>query len=71
MNLTIFQNPYEFKKKTEASTVQLLVQSVEKFLRVIWNGATKTYPKFLTSSLFFKTFQIFFKNVKYWKNIDS
>ena len=31
--------------KIEAITVELLVQSPGKFLCVIWNLGTKTYPK--------------------------
>ena len=67
MNLLIFQNPCEFfqfffdgykktvfEKKIETTTGQLLIQSTEKFLYVIWNVVTKTYPKFVTLRLFFK-----------------
>ena len=72
VNLLIFQNPYEFLlffyvyennvKKIEATsiTVQLLVKLSGKFLCVICNFFTKTYPKFVTLHLFWKMF----KNVK-------
>ena len=76
MNLLIFQNPYEFFQfflrfskyrfgnKIEAITVQLLVQSLGKFLCVIWNLGIKSYPKFVTLRAFFKIFEQNFKNVK-------
>ena len=73
MNLLVFQNPFEFKKKIiyvsentifekkiEAISVQLSVQSSEKSLCVIWNLCTKTYQKFVNLLSFFKIF----KNVK-------
>ena len=44
-------------EKVEAITLQLLVQSPEKFLFVIWYLGTKTYPKFVTLRLFFKIFR--------------
>ena len=41
----------------EAVNVQLLVQSSGKFLCVIWNLGSKTYPKFVTLRSFFKIFK--------------
>ena len=61
------QNSFEFfqffyayentvlRKKNEAITVQLLVQSPGEFLCVIWNLVTKTFLKFVTLHSFFKT----------------
>ena len=43
-----------FLKKIKAITVQLLIQSPGKFVCVIWNLVTKTYPKFVTRCSFFK-----------------
>ena len=61
MNLLIVQNPYEFinffyvlKKQIDVITVQLFAQSPRKFVCVILNLVTKTYPKFVTLRLFFK-----------------
>ena len=45
-------------------TVQLLVQSPRKFLCVLYNLGTKTYPKFVAILSFFKIF----KKIKNWKN---
>ena len=45
-------------------TVQLLVESTGKFLRVIWNLISKTYPKFVTLRSFFKFFKKKFQKLK-------
>ena len=52
---TFFKIP--FFPKIQAITVQLLVELLEKFLQVIWNLSTKTYPEFLTLRLFLKNFE--------------
>ena len=44
--------------------MQLLVQSPEKYLCVIWNHVIKTCPKFVTLRSFFKIFKKLFKNEK-------
>ena len=53
---------YRFWKKIKAR--QLLVQSPEKFLYVIWNLVKKSYPKFVMSRSFFKILLEIFKTVK-------
>ena len=77
MNLSIFQNLYEFFQffftfskiqflKNEAITVQLCIKSLKKFLCAIWNLTTKTCLKFATlRSLFkiFKKYSIVFVNM--------
>ena len=81
MNLSIFQNPrkffqiffrfskYRFCKKIEATTVQLLIQSREKFLCVIYNLGTEKDSK-LTLRSFFQILHFFSKDVKNnWKNL--
>ena len=50
-------------KKINATFVQLLVRSREKFLCAIWNLGTKTYPKFVKLSSFDKIFKPIFKNI--------
>ena len=54
----IFQNFLKILKlpfsKFEVITVKLLVESLEKFLSMIWNLVTKSYPKFLRFRLFLK-----------------
>ena len=37
-----------FRKKMKATNLKLLVQSLGKFLSVMWNFFTRTYPKFIT-----------------------
>ena len=81
MNLLIFHNPYVFfqfflaflkilfLKKNEALNVQLLVQSPEKNLFVIWNLLTKTYPNFVTKRSYFKILKKTFKHVEFFFKI--
>ena len=67
INLFIFQNLCDFLKfflrLSKSITVQLLVQSPGKFVYMIWNLSTKTYPKFVTSRSLLRIFKFFFKNV--------
>ena len=51
--LYVFQNTV-FEKKIDAITVQILIQSIGKFLCVIWDLGTRTYQKFVTLRSFFK-----------------
>ena len=45
----------------------MLVKSPGKFLLMIWNVGTKTYPKFVTLCSFLKIF----KNLNNWKNSNG
>ena len=63
LNFLLHLWKYRFWKKIEAITVQLLVRLLRKFLCVIWNLVTKTYPKFVTIRSLLKIFQIF---KKFW-----
>ena len=72
MNLSIFQNPLKkfamiskipFLNKIKAITVELIVQSPRTFSNVLWNLATKTYPKLVTLRLFLKISKKNFTNV--------
>ena len=49
--LSFFKIPF-FKEIGAITAVQLLVRLFEKFLCVIWNLGTITYPKFVTLRLF-------------------
>ena len=56
-----------FKKK-ESIIVQLLVQIPGKFLYVIWNLVTGTYPKFVTLGSLLKIKQHFQRRKKIFFN---
>ena len=51
--MNLFNFFLRFWNKIKAMNVKLLVKSPAKILNVIWNLVTKTYPKFVTSRLFF------------------
>ena len=44
--------------------MQLLVQSLRQILWAKWNLVTKTYPKFVMLSLYFRILKKNFENVK-------
>ena len=60
----VFENTLFEKKKLRPVIVQLVDQLPGKFLCVIWNLITKTYPKFVRLRSFFLIFKEIFKNVK-------
>ena len=71
MNSSIFFNTFKyfqnsltflkipFSKKSKSITVKILIQSPKKFLSMIWNFGTKTYPKFVKFRSFFLNSKIF------------